>query len=234
VERLRRELERSGDVDAVFEQIESANLRYRLDAVEAAFHRWLAEWEASRDPAVQTPMQEPFMLADGVVPPRPSVPPAEPLSASDGENDDDSERQLAIQRTSETPDAPDQGPAEVDADDEPADADGLDGEAGAPPPGAYAAGGVLPGRYLTHGFGRVAEERLRGAWDAGRQWDVYRETLRGRGAERRAARGPARNSNRNAMQSAKSLLVVDTTVGSRADPVRTPGTGRTGGAACRW
>jgi hypothetical protein len=196
VERLRCELERSGDVDAVFEQIEGANLRYRLDAVEAAFQRWMAEWEASRDLTVQTPMQEPFMLADGVVPPRPSVPPADPPSAIEGieGESDDSERQLAIQRTPETPDAPEVRPAGVDADDEPTDADELEGEAGAPhalrapPPGAYAAGGVLPGRYLTHGFGRVAEERLRGAWDAGRQWDVYHETLLQRGGERRAAR----------------------------------------------
>jgi hypothetical protein len=189
---LRAELERSGEVEAVFEQIEAENLRRRLDAVEASFRRWLGEWEASRPPTVQTPMQEPFVLAD-VMPPRPSALPAEPPTAID--SDDDGERQLTLQRTPEVLDVP--APA-VDAEDDGADdAQGLGDEAGAPyaiyapPPGAYAADGVLPWRYLTHGFGRIEEERLRRAWEAGRQWDVYRAILHRRGAARMAAREAA-------------------------------------------
>ena len=194
-ERLRSELERSGDVEAVFEQIEMANLRRRLDAVEAAFRRWLGEWEANRHPTVQTPMQEPYALMAPVPAPQSALA-TDPPSIVDDEGNEDGDRQLTIQRAAGAEDvlADEVNEADAELAD---DAQGLEDDAGAPyaihapPPGAYAADGVLPWGYLTHGFGRGSEERLRRAWEAGRQWDVYREILLRRGAARRAAREAA-------------------------------------------
>src|SRR5262249_30098686 len=121
-----------------------------------------------------------------------------PLEAAPNSVDEDSEdsnRHLTIQRTPSALDTPEDV---VDAEDDPADdAEGLENEAGtplppyAPPPGGYAADGGLPWGELTQGFGRNAEERLRRAWEVGRQWDVYRAILRRRGAARMAARQAA-------------------------------------------
>jgi hypothetical protein len=60
-ERLRAEVERDGDIEAVLESVEGENREARMAAVEAAFTRWQAEWEANRNANAQTPMEEPHM-----------------------------------------------------------------------------------------------------------------------------------------------------------------------------
>jgi hypothetical protein len=59
IEQLRFELARGGSIEATFEAIEQANLDARLASAQAAFHRWLTEWEYSRRAGAQTPLQEP-------------------------------------------------------------------------------------------------------------------------------------------------------------------------------
>jgi hypothetical protein len=195
-ERLRLELERCGNAEAVFEEIENDNVRRRLNAVDAAFRRWLAEWEASHDSCAQTPLQEPHVVLESILRPRPIVVSrvaVKPPAVVDVDRTPDSERQIVLLRVLRYADAA----AQRDEDSErceAGDADAVDDEAGAlralraPPPGAYAADGLLPWGHLTQGFGRRGEERLRRAWAGGRQWDAYQEILARRGEETIAAR----------------------------------------------
>ncbi|MEP7127148.1 MAG: hypothetical protein ABJE95_39810, partial [Byssovorax sp.] len=200
-ERLRLELERRGNAETVFEDIEKENLRRRLHAMEAAFRRWLAEWEGSHHPSVQTPLQESHVVLDSILPPRADlpeiavVPVVEPAAEVDAEADltPDSDRQLVLQRGLRDVEAP----GDQDADGVRAaakDGDALENEAGAlyalraPPPGAHAADGVLPWGHLMQGFGRHGKERLRRAWDGGRQWGTYQEVFAQRSAHTMAVR----------------------------------------------
>ncbi|MEP7125823.1 MAG: hypothetical protein ABJE95_33135, partial [Byssovorax sp.] len=195
-EQLRFELARRGNAEAVFEEIEADNARRRLNAVEAAFRRWLAEWEASHDSCVQTPLQEPHIVLGSSPRRRPVAVPkiaVEPAAVIQMDGSPDSQREIVLLRVLSYADAR----AQRDADDESCEAgepDASDDEAGAlralcaPPPSAFAADGVPPWGYLTQGFGRRNEERLRRAWAGGRPWDTYREILARRGEETIAAR----------------------------------------------
>src|SRR5262249_1557307 len=60
-ERLRKVIEDDGDVERILDEIEAANEEARLASAEAAFRRWIAEYDANRDPAAQTPMDEAYM-----------------------------------------------------------------------------------------------------------------------------------------------------------------------------
>jgi hypothetical protein len=204
-ERLRLVLESGGDAEVVFEELENDNHQRRIASVEAAFRRWLAEWEASHHPSAQTPLQEPHIVLDAIEEIPSSRPPivlaeaaVEPAQVVEADPDrtPDSERQLVLQRGPSEGDAPAEQDKDVDpgATEEPEE---TEDEAGAlhglhaPPPGAYAADGVLPWGHFTQGFGHRSEERLRRAWEGGRQWHSYRELLASRGEELRVAREAA-------------------------------------------
>ena len=175
----------------------------------AAFLRWRAEWEASRK-APFTPLQDPQTVvvtaaapttaeASLEVEPVPVVPalalperrvvdavePGGEDVRTEGEDVEPEDRPLALQ-----PSAPD-NPAAPENDDAPADASGVDtGAVLAPPPGAHAAGGILPWQHLMQGLKPEDEVQLRKSW-ATAPWTAYPEVLADRGATQTATREAA-------------------------------------------
>ena len=212
-ERLRAELQRGGNIEALWEEIEDQNARARLASELAAFRRWHAEWEANRHPKVQTPLDEPQTVVEVVkVPePRPDIVVERVEVAGDSEEElEGSERPLMLRhdaaadtdatdpRDESDPDATDtrdeSDPDATDTRDE-SDPDATDtheesdtGYLRAFRPGAYAADGLVSWGHLTQGFGPAAESRLRDAWGTGREWQTYRDLLAVRGEEATAAR----------------------------------------------
>jgi hypothetical protein len=207
IERLRFELARGGAIEATFEAIEQANLDARLASAQAAFHRWLTEWESSRRAGAQTPLQEPQTIllttpaptiqyvvnAPQVAPPAPVVAtePEEPEAEPVEDAAPDSTRRLVLEDSAddaEAEPADEKEPAE--APEEPSDRE----DAGAlrvvraPCPGAHAADGVLPWHHLTQGFRGRDEAELGRAWNEGRPWDAYRAILERTAAETTTAR----------------------------------------------
>jgi hypothetical protein len=193
IERLRFELARGGQIEATFEAIERANVEARLASSQAAFRRWIAEWQASCRAGAQTPLQEPQTVLLTTVAPSiqytvsaPQEAPLAPIVVIEREERDsdpgddaapDSSPRLVLEDRADTVETPD----EEQRAEEPPPAD--QDEAGylrvvrAPTPGAHAADGVLPWHYLTQAFRRRDEAELGRAWSEGRAWDAYHALL---------------------------------------------------------
>ena len=194
-ERLRAELQRGGNIEALWEEIEEQNARARLASELAAFRRWHAEWEANRHPKVQTPLDEPQTVVEVVKVPEPKpeivVERVEVAGGSEEEELDGSERPLTLRHdaASDT-DATDTREESDESDTEATDTheESDTGYLRAFRPGAYAADGLVSWGHLTQGFGPAAESRLRDAWGTGREWQTYRDILAVRGEEATAAR----------------------------------------------